>query len=151
MDAVALYVGGYDEDAGAGDREWRLEKRNRISGTLDSSDFGTSGVVRSSAGLFDSEIRTLAIDSTAIYIAGHTNFDGDGRIRVEKRTLFEGELVSDFNAGGILSIDPGTGDDQNPAIALDGTSLYLALGDSSPQILSIFKSVLKNEMPQRAP
>src|SRR5579859_2942015 len=48
----------------------------------------------------------------------------NGRIRIEKRSLQDGSLVTGFGAGGVVVVDPGPGDDLGEDAASDGTSLY---------------------------
>ena len=44
IDSTYMYVTGYDESPGAGNEQWRIEKRNLSDGAL-VVGFGTGGVV----------------------------------------------------------------------------------------------------------
>jgi hypothetical protein len=131
VDSAYMYVVGYDTLPG--NREWRIEKRNLIDGSLVTS-FGptSSGVVSESTLTTNSEANAIAIDSAFMYVAGYDSTNGNPEWRIEKRNLSDGSLVTSFNITGIVTSNPSTGDDRPNGIAIDGTFMYVVGFDASP-------------------
>ena len=69
IDSTYMYVAGTDESPGAGNEQWRIEKRLLSTGALDAS-FGTGGVVMSNPSGNGDYAGFIAIDSTYMYVHG---------------------------------------------------------------------------------
>jgi hypothetical protein len=127
IDATAMYVVGY---ASPGNTQWRIEKRNLTDGSL-VSEFGTGGVVTGNYSTGSDTVHGIAIDSTAMYVVGHDYIPGNWQWRIEKRSLADGSLVSEFGAGGVVTGNPSTGFDSAYDIAIDATAMYVVGCDES--------------------
>ena len=75
----------------------------------------------------------IVIDSTYMYVAGWDNSPAIGKQwRIEKRNLSDGQLVSGFGTGGVVTSNPGTGvDDEAYGIAIDSTYMYVVGYDNA--------------------
>ena len=133
IDSTAMYVVGYDSSPG--DEQWRIEKRSLTDGSLDTG-FDTDGVVTSNPSVGLDEAFGIAIDSTAMYVVGYDSSPGDEQWRIEKRSLSDGSLVSGFGTGGVVTVNPSSGNewasDQAYAIAIDTTAMYVVGFDKWP-------------------
>ncbi|HEV8601227.1 MAG TPA: fibronectin type III domain-containing protein, partial [Patescibacteria group bacterium] len=118
IDSTYMYVGGYDSGTLS-----RIEKRLLTTGALDNS-FGTSGVVTGAAASWG--VRTIAIDSTYMYIGG---LDGNVDWRIEKRLLSTGALDNGFGTSGIVTGVTLTYSIR--AITIDSTYMYVAGYDAN--------------------
>ena len=123
------------EFLGAGDDQWRIEKRDTTNGSLDSV-FGSGGVEQSNpTGGLDQAV-LIATDGSDLYVGGFrfTGTPGDFGGRIEKRNLGSGNLDGTFGGGnGFVHINPST----NPGIELaavfiDSGNLYTGGNDYSP-------------------
>ena len=127
VDGSFLYVAGPQSLSGT-DSEWRIEKRDKSTGQRVSS-FGTGGVVDENPTTVIDGCFAIVIDSSSLWLVGTEGVDGtsasNGRIRVEKRTLLDGGLVTGFGAAGVVIVDAGPGDDLGEDVVRDGSSLYL--------------------------
>jgi len=129
IDSTAVYVVGCDYSSG--NSQWRIEKRSLADGSL-VSGFGTGGVVTSNPSTGDDGARGIAIDSTAMYTVGYDHSPGNDQWRIEKRSLTDGSLVSEFGTDGVVTRDPSTGYDAALGIAIDSTAIYVVGIDYSP-------------------
>jgi predicted esterase YcpF (UPF0227 family) len=125
IDSTAMYVVGYDYSPGLINCQWRIEKRSLTDGNL-------VGVYTSNPSTGNDVALGVAIDSTAMYVAGHDSSPGNYQWRIEKRSLTDGNLVPEFGTGGVVTSDPSTGDDVASAIAIDSTAMYMVGRDGSP-------------------
>lgn len=132
-DGTDLYLIGYDESPGAGNFQWRIEKRSLATGALVGT-FGTSGVITSNPSTADDSPWGAVHDGTNLYVVGYDEANGAGNSqwRIEKRLLSTGALVAGFGTGGVLVAEFSTLDDQATAVVQDGTNLYVAGYDYSP-------------------
>jgi hypothetical protein len=128
IDSTAMYVVG--DDSSLGNAQWRIEKRSLTSGNLD-PEFGTSGVVTSNPGSGTDLAEAIAIDSTAMYVVGYDSSPGNNQWRIEKRSLTDGYLVSEFGTYGVVTVNPGSGSDLARGITIDSTAIYVVGWDSS--------------------
>lgn len=130
-DGTHLYLVGFDSSAG--DRGWRIEKRQATDGQLDAG-FGASGAVTANPSGGPDEATGLVLDGSSLYVIGVDEVAGAGdwRWRIEKRQLSDGALVSGFGSGGVVTSNPSSGVDRPAAVTWDGTSLYVAGFDSNP-------------------
>jgi hypothetical protein len=129
IDSTAMYVIGCDYSPG--NYQWRIEKRSLTDGSL-LPGFGTGGVVTSNPGTGHDVARSIAIDSTAMYVVGDDGNFGITQWRIEKRSLTDGSLVTGFGTGGVVTSNPSSGADWAYAIAIDSTAMYIVGYDSSP-------------------
>ncbi|MDI6787838.1 MAG: hypothetical protein QME51_05660 [Planctomycetota bacterium] len=126
IDSTFMYVVGFDESPGAGNRQWRIEKRRLDNGNLDST-FGTSGVIVSNPSSGIDEPLSIAIDGNNMYVAGFDEIFGasNRQWRIEKRGLTTGAIVGTYTS------NPTTGQDEARAIAIDASYMYVAGFDST--------------------
>jgi hypothetical protein len=118
-----MYVVGYDRSHG--NCQWRIEKRSLTDGSLVPA-FGTYGVVTSNPDIdSNDEAYGIAIDSTAMYVAGYDYSPGNYQWRIEKRSLIEGNLV------GVYTSNPSAWLDEAYDIAIDSTTMYVVGYDHS--------------------
>jgi hypothetical protein len=129
IDSTAMYVVGYGESSG--DPQWRIEKRSLADGSL-VIEFGSGGVVTSNPSTLGDVPQGIAIDSAAMYVVGFDESPGDPQWRIEKRSLADGNLVTEFGTGGVVTSDPGSGLGQASAIAINSTAMYVVGSDYSP-------------------
>jgi hypothetical protein len=122
IDSTYMYLVGH-KDAGY---DWRIEKRTLATGALDTG-FGTLGIVY---GASDTLIAyDVAIDSTYMYVVGEeVDVSLVEYLRIEKRRLDNGNLVTAFDGDGIVT---GAGDTIAYAIAIDSSSMYVVASEGS--------------------
>ena len=87
IDSTYMYVAGYDNTSG-GSLEWRIEKRDLITGALVPA-FGAGGVYVNSFGSpaagSDDDIFAISLDDTYLYVAGYETVSGfDSHWRIMK-------------------------------------------------------------------
>ena len=123
-----MYIAGYDTTTAGGLRRWRIEKRSRIDGSLETVSFGSGGHVNSNTAT-SAAANAIAIDSNYIYVAGYDN-TGGGFLewRIEKRDLTTGALVTSFGSGGVIVKNFGLPalDHDIWTIAVDASYVYVA-------------------------
>ena len=126
LGSTAMYVVGTDASPGPGNSQWRIEKRSLTDGSLDAG-FGAGGVVTSNPSTHGDYAMRMAIDSTAIYVAGLDQSLGDLNCqwRIEKRSLTDGNLVAEFGTGGVVTSNPGVDCESQLSIAIDSTAVYI--------------------------
>jgi hypothetical protein len=130
IDSTAMYVVGYDRSPG--NPQWRIEKRSLTDGSL-VPGFGAAGVITSNPSAGSDVARGIAIDSTAMYVVGSDGSPGEWDLqwRVEKRSLTDGSLVSEFGTGGVVTSNNSTGHHPPQDIAIDSTAMYVVGSDNS--------------------
>lgn len=128
IDSTYMYVVGFD--AGPGFYQWHIEKRRLDTGALDAA-FDGDGIVTSSLCAANAVANSVAIDSTAIYVAGYDSCGSSSRWRVEKRNINTGALVGSFGAGGVALSDPTPSSDIPRSIAMDANAIYVAGEDGN--------------------
>jgi hypothetical protein len=126
LDGSFMYIAG-PQSLSAADSGWRIEKRDKTTGQRVAS-FGIAGVVdENPTGQIDGCF-AIVIDSSSMWLVGAEGVDGtsssNGRIRIEKRTLLDGSLVTGFGTGGSVIVDAGPGDDLGEDAVSDGSYLY---------------------------
>ena len=95
--------------------------------------FGSGGVILSNPTSSSNVPGSAVIDGTALYVVGTDQIGtGDYQLRIEKRSLTDGSLVAGFGVGGVVTSNPGSGDDGANAVVTDGTALYIGGYDSTP-------------------
>jgi hypothetical protein len=127
IDSNYIYVAG--TDFFPGNDQWRIEKRDKITGALVSAFNGT-GIVQSNPGSESDIAYSIAVDSRYLYIAGITKLDAtDAQYRVEKRDKSTGEMITTFGSNGVVEWNPSTGFDYAQDIVVDSNYIYLAVND----------------------
>lgn len=109
-DGTYLYVVGFEESS------WRIEKRSLSTGSL-VSGFGTSGVIKVSAGTI---ARAVTVAGSSIIVVG-TNDSGD--MRIEKRAISDGSLDTGFDGDGVIVVGSTSGAYD---VVSDGASIFVA-------------------------
>lgn len=127
VDGSFLYVAGA-QAVSSTDSGWRIEKRDRTTGNLVTT-FGTGGWIDENPSAVVDGCFSIVLGTTSMWLVGADQVDGtaasNGRIRIEKRKLLDGSLETGFGAGGIVTVDPGPGDDIAEDAISDGTSLFV--------------------------
>lgn len=127
VDGSFVYVAGPQEESST-DSQWRIEKRDRTTGQLIPT-FGLAGRVDENPSGSADGCFSIVLGETSMWLVGADTVQGtsasNGRIRIEKRRLLDGSLEAGFGAGGIVSVDPGPGDDLGEDALTDGTSLFV--------------------------
>ncbi|MHC5079622.1 MAG: hypothetical protein ACYTHN_11415, partial [Planctomycetota bacterium] len=122
-DGTYLYAVGSTTPS---DEEWRIEKRRLDDGSL-VNGFGTAGVVSSDPSTNSEYAESITIDATHMYVVGtewlQTGPDSN-RWRVEKRSLADGSLDTNFGTGGIVTT-PGLGDFGPEKALVSSNRLYI--------------------------
>ncbi len=134
MDSEFIYIAGADQ-SGNSDYEWRIEKRNKTTGSLVNT-FDSDGVVVSNPSVEIDVALSIVVDSNNIYIGGYTNnsnnYPYDSHWRIEKRNKITGALVTGFNGNGNITINPSTFKDTLWDICVDSSYIYTAGFDQIP-------------------
>jgi len=133
VDSSFIYVAGSQATGGecaTGGNCWRIEKRDITSGALVAA-FDTDGIVTVDPTNGDDEIRSIAVDSSFIYVAGFQGTGGDCSTggncsRIEKRDITTGALVAAFDSDGIVTSDPTASGERINSIAIDSSFIYVA-------------------------
>ena len=119
-----IYIAGTDEGPGAGDRQFRIEKRSAIDGTLDPA-FGAAGAVTQDLGAGDEEFLSIVLDADFLYAGGTDESSGDGQWNLQKRRRSDGSLVDSFGSGGLVTENLSPYWDGIEEIAVDAAGLYV--------------------------
>ena len=125
VDSGHIYLGGADQSPG--NRQWRLEKRDKITGAREPSFGGGDGVVVNNPGPRKDEIYALALDEQAIYAVGFDESPGTDNFqwRIEKRDKGTGNLILGFGSNGVITQNPTPYDDKSIGIAVFDEHLYI--------------------------
>ncbi len=121
----SIYVVG-NEDL-AKDGQWRIEKRDSMTGTL-AKTFGVSGVITKNSGPWYDVAQRIRVDDGYMYISGQESLRGFGESdwRIEKRSTTTGALIPEFGSGGAIPFaSPYWSPGEILDISLDDHSLYL--------------------------
>jgi hypothetical protein len=136
VDDNYIYIGGYqlgasDGGCAVGNTCWRLEKRDKTTGSLVTA-FDTDGIVQSDPTNDTDQISSITVDINYIYIGGYQYGVSDGGCaagdfcwRLEKRDKTTGALVTAFDTDGIVQSDPTSGQDIVTSITIDGSYVYI--------------------------
>jgi len=115
VDATFLYV------VGSASGGTHLEKRLLSTGALDAG-FGTAGAIDEAG----ASMEGITLDSTGLYFLGRDLAPSVyAEIRIEKRLLTTGALVTGFGTGGIITEDLSPGDSWAHRATVDGSNLYV--------------------------
>jgi len=135
-DGSFLYIAG-SERLSATDARWRVEKRDRTSGTL-VTDFASGGVLTEDISGNLDQIHAILLDATSMWLAGTEDAPASGvgpptaKVRFEKRLLIDGSRVASFGVNGVLTEDPSPGSHARATdLESDGVSLVAFVAVSS--------------------
>lgn len=129
VDASGVYIAGSDNTPG--NEQWRIEKRNLTTGALITA-FGTNGVVTVNPTASIDRLNDIAVDATGLYVAGWEVNGSDYQLRIEKRNLTTGVLITTFGTNGVLHINPSNGYDTAEGIAVYNGRLHIVGVSNSP-------------------
>jgi hypothetical protein len=117
LDSSGVYVVGFDNVPG--NDEWRIEKRSLTDGALlwAQTNNPSDG---------DDRAFGVAVDSSGVYMVGFDSSQGNGRWRIEKRSLTDGALLW------AQTNNPSDGDDWAAGVALDSSGVYVVGFDNVP-------------------
>jgi hypothetical protein len=131
-DNVYLYIAGSDYSTTNCTSQWRIEKRDKITGALD-ANFGTNGVVVSNPSTSTSDIPySIITDNNYLYIGGYDTIPGNPQWRIEKRDKIAGALDVNFGTNGAVVSNPSSKPDIAYYLIADNTHLYITGYDYSP-------------------
>ena len=121
----SLYIAGYSTTAG-GDLEWRIEKRNIVTG-LSVTAFGNNGVVTNSLDTPSPGLEAIAygiaVGANALYVAGYDTKDvGVRSWRIEMRDLATGASITTIRS---LPTNSYGCDAEINGITVDQNSMYV--------------------------
>lgn len=116
-----LYVSGWDNSPGS--KRWRIEKRRMSDGGL-VEGFGHGGVLAFDPTDDNDVPKAITLDAPSgiLYIGGVTRPPEGEHWRIEKRRAVDGTLVAEFGHGGVLEVNPSSGNDEIRALALHAPS-----------------------------
>ncbi|MBN2323988.1 MAG: hypothetical protein JXQ30_09645 [Spirochaetes bacterium] len=89
VDENYIYTVGNDQLHGTNNSQWRIEKRDSVTGAPAAS-FGTNGVVTVNPSSGHDGARSINYDESYIYIAGFDQSKDEGQWRIEKRNKATG-------------------------------------------------------------
>src|SRR5581483_5750896 len=105
------------------DAQWWIEKRDKLTGAL-VPGFGTAGVVRENPSGAVDGCFGIVFDPSFLWLVGGDSLAAaaasNGRIRIEKRSIGDGSLSTGFGTGGVVSVNPGLGDNLAEDAVSDG-------------------------------
>jgi uncharacterized delta-60 repeat protein len=116
-----IVVGGVASAAGIGGNDFAVARLNAADGSFDNSFSADGRATIDFGGFGDDRANALALDGTAIVLAGSTQSFGLGGRFALARLLTDGTPDAGFDADGklILTIDPATQNEDALALALD--------------------------------
>jgi len=130
IDGSYIYLAGYDKFAGSTDARWRIEKRSISDGGLETTNFGSNGVVLSNPSSGNDYTQSIAIDASYLYVAGYDDSPGNNQWRVVKLNITTGAAIGGFGTSGTVTTNPSTGTDRAQVIVLDSGFIYVAGWDA---------------------
>jgi gliding motility-associated-like protein len=122
-DGIYLYIAGYDKIPG--NDEWRIEKRDAVTGSLIAA-FGTGGAVTFNFSPGSDQAAGIAVDTTGIYITGNDESPGNNQWHMLKLDKVNGSTIWDQVS------NPSGGYDYPYDIEVDGIAAYITGFDFSP-------------------
>ena len=127
--AFDIYVGGFVFVSG--DYQWRIEKRNKITGA-NATAFGADGVIQTNPSIGQDYLYSIAVDTNYVYQCGSDYLQNNSKWRLEKREKTTGALVTEFDNDGVIQSNPSTNHEIGICIALDSSFIYMVGYDVSP-------------------
>jgi len=126
LDGSDLYFACLDYSLGAGNAQWRIEKRSAVTGALDSG-FGVNGIVVSNPSSSDDWVESIFFFDGSLFVTGSSR--GMARWRIEKRSASDGSFDADFGSGGWVQENYSTARDVAYDARADDSGLYV-VGES---------------------
>jgi hypothetical protein len=131
VDGNFIYLAGNDRTMGTA--QWRIEKRDKTTGLLDSTfkdasiytdtqPLEVAGVVTSRPSTSSAQINSLAIEGNYIFAAGNSG----SYWRIEKRDKITGKLDATFGTNGVYMTRQSVGSDYLNAMTIDTGYMYVA-------------------------
>lgn len=124
-----IYVVGNDNVPG--NLQWRVEKRDMLTGSLDTS-FNSTGILQSNPTSSADEAAIVVLDTVNNYVyAGGYDGTSGNEWRVEKYRMSDGAYCTAANCGtqfgtsGVYTNNVSSGDDNIRTMTLDPTNAYL--------------------------
>ena len=76
----------------------------------------------------------VLVDAGRLYVVGEDRSPGatDAQWRLERRSLTTGALDTAFGTGGVVTVNPSTGNDVANALLADATAIYVVGDDTAP-------------------
>lgn len=124
-----IYIAGEDQSPGAGDRQWRIEKRSAVTGALDTAFDGDGRILTNLAVGNTDYVFDLTNDGTYLYVAGVQSI-GFNQPRLERLDPASGSLVGGGGWGAGFLNDP-NGSSSYRAITMNGSNLVLSRENGS--------------------
>ena len=136
VDSLYVYLGGFQSGVADGGCVsevpcWRIEKRDITTGALVNA-FSTDGIIVSNPNGGTSQVDTILVDASYLYIGGFQTGASDGGCalgsacwRIEKRDKTTGALVTAFSTDGIVQSDPTSSYDAIQTMVMDSSYLYI--------------------------
>jgi hypothetical protein len=131
VDSNYVYCAGWDSAPGLYDYQWRIEKRFKSNGSLDTK-FDLDGILTNNPSTGTDYLFTMAINSTNIFVGGLDQAPGNDQFRLEKRDIITGALIPSFDNDGIFTSNPSSGGDLISCVKLDEDNVYFSGYDSAP-------------------
>jgi len=131
VDTTSLYLAGYDQALAVGNGQWRIEKRNVITGAYDGIFGGGTGIIQQDIAAGNDIPQNIRVDSTHMFIAGGDLGPGDEQWRLEKRDIITGNLDVGFDGDGIVTVNHSPSTETISAMELDSDHVYIAGNDYS--------------------
>jgi hypothetical protein len=122
VDNSGIYVVGFDYSQGDHDRQWQIQKRDVLDGSLIST-FGIEGIVTSNPSDGGEAAGSVVVDNSGIYVFGNdksTGVKNDDQWRIEKRNLTDGSIIW------VQKSNPTNQSDNAYSIAAYEDAIYLA-------------------------
>jgi hypothetical protein len=129
IDATYIYVAGHDRVVSAANSQWRIEKRDIVTGALVAA-FDADGIVQINPNTVIDWATSMVVDDTYLYIGGFIGSTA-GTWRIEKRDKGTGATTTAFSDNGFALSDNGS-DDRLNAFAVDGGYVYAGGYGSGP-------------------
>src|SRR3972149_1729100 len=117
VDGSGIYIVGLDSYLHYGNSRWRIEKRSLTDGSVIWTQASNPSANMDRAS-------DVAVDGTGVYIVGYDYYLGNGRWRIEKRSLTDGSVIWTQASNPSASYDWASG------VAVDGSGVYIVGFDS---------------------
>ncbi|MFC1671897.1 hypothetical protein ACFL01_02050 [Planctomycetota bacterium] len=132
VDESHLYAVGRNDNAGDASSEWRIEKRDKTTGDLDTG-FGTGGVIAGNYSAGYDHAFAVIVHNEDLYVGGEDSSTGLYQFRVEKRDRTTGALDAAFGDNGVVTGAAVTGMHAGArCLLIENNDLYVSGWDGDP-------------------